>query len=73
MVVSIKPDKKIQTEPELAEKLNASRFILRKAMHSFEPQEPLICKQGLSSFRADTSAVCESEPEVLESLETLTK
>ena len=72
--MSIKPDKKIPTEPELAEKLNASRSIfLRKAMHSFEPQEPLICKQGLSSFRADTSAVCESEPEVLESLETLTK
>ena len=71
--MSIKPDKKIPTEPELAKKLNASRSILRKAMRSFEPQEPLICKQGLSPLGADTNVECESEPEVLETLETLTK
>lgn len=61
---------KLPSEPELANKLGASRATLREAMRTFESQGLLRRQQGLGTFVVKPTHVIESGLEVLESIET---
>jgi len=61
---------KLPSEPELADKLGASRATLREAMRTFESQGLLRRQQGLGTFVIKPVHIIESGLEVLESIES---
>src|SRR5512137_1582817 len=73
LIVSLPPESRLPSEPDLARRMGVSRATLREAMRSFEGQGLIRRRQGVGTFVIGSVPVLDSGLEVLESIESLAK